>query len=75
MNSFILLTQFADFIEDGNAQTEGNEIVSPDPLLLDIMLQRELGDFCTECIWILHWASNFLNSFIRHSECTVNINL
>lgn len=40
-----VLTQFADFVEYWNTASDSNEVVSPDPLVLDVMLEWELGKF------------------------------
>lgn len=51
-----------EFVEDWERQSEGDEIVAPDPLVLDVVLQGELGDLRAEGVRKFHWAPDGLLS-------------
>lgn len=61
-----VLTQLADLVEHGNASDAGNEVVAPDPLILNVVLKRELGNLSGEGVWISHGTSNGLFCFVGH---------
>lgn len=62
----LVLTQLADLVENGNASDTGNEVVAPDPLILNVVLKRELGELSGESVWISHGTSSGLFYFVGH---------
>lgn len=61
------LTQFANLVEDRNRQTKGKEVVAPDPLILNVVLQWELSDFGRKGVREFHGVANGLfNNFVSH---------
>jgi hypothetical protein len=53
------LTHSVDFVEDWHGNSKGDEIVTPDPVVLDVVFEWELGNFSREGVWELHWTSWF----------------
>jgi hypothetical protein len=66
---FEVFTQSVDFVEDRDGDSDSDQVVAPDPVVLDVVLQRELGDFRREGVWILHWASGNLCWCFGHRAC------
>jgi len=66
----VLRTQLADLVEHGHAGHGRNEVVAPDPLVLDVVLDGELGYLRGESVWVAHGASSgFLgSSFVGHGS-------
>lgn len=60
------LTQSVDFVEDWDAHSEGDEVVAPNPLVLDVILQWELGDLSREGVWIFHRAADGFSWNVCH---------
>lgn len=52
------LTHAVDLVEDWDAQAESDEVVAPDPLVLDVVFQGELGDLSREGVREFHRASD-----------------
>lgn len=69
----LVLTQLADLVEHGNASDTGNEVVAPDPLVLNVVLKRELGELGGESVWISHGTSNGLFCFVGHCSDWITI--
>lgn len=57
-----MLTHSVDFVEDWKRQSKSDEIVAPDPLVLDVELQRELSDLRAEGVREFHRAPDGLLS-------------
>jgi len=57
--------QLLDFVEDGRRQTQSDEPVLPDPLVVDVPLERELGDLGREGVGKLHGTTHG-SSGVRH---------
>lgn len=52
----LVLTQLADLVEQRDGQTECDKVVAPDPLVLEVVLDRELGQLGGEGVRELHRA-------------------
>lgn len=60
------LTQSVDLVEHRDAESEGDEVVAPDPLVLDMEFQWELCDLGREGVWEFHGASGGCCWCFRH---------
>lgn len=56
-------TEFMDLVEDWDGERNSNHPVAPDPLVLNVVLQRELRDLGRKRVRELHGATRRL----RHS--------
>lgn len=64
------VSKLLDFVENGDRASKSNEVVFPDPLVVDVPLQGELGNLSREGVRVLHGATHGSSSGSRrHSAC------
>uniref|UniRef100_A0A8D8MKC0 (northern house mosquito) hypothetical protein n=1 Tax=Culex pipiens TaxID=7175 RepID=A0A8D8MKC0_CULPI len=68
--------QLADLVEQRDGQTECDKVVAPDPLILEVVLDRELGQLGGEGVRELHRARRRLRHLdLLDSRGTVTLQL
>lgn len=71
LDSLFPLTKLADLVEDWDAQSYGDEVVLPDPLVVEVMFNWELGDLCREGVGEFHrtsWSVCHFDFFVLVSK-------
>lgn len=68
-NLSVRLTHSINFVEDRNAQADGNEVVSPDPVVLNVEFKRKLGNFGCEGVREFHRTRWGFSWFVGHLRC------